>query len=165
MIERKYLAHFIDANFNATTTSNYRLGKDIEEYNIEMNGEVETKKNILGENSVTHKGYDPSSSLDTYYGDYDDTLTTKLLEIVNERATGDKVRTTVVDVLLKMGSTGTVEVVSAYKEDVVIDVKSLGGSTEGVNIPFDIHYAGNRVKGDFNMQTKAFTPESDSTTD
>lgn len=164
MIERKYLAHYIDANFGKSTASNYRLGKDVEEYNIEMNGEVESKKNILGENSVTHKGYDPSASLDTYYGDYDDTLTNSLLDIVNERKTGDSVRTTVVDVLLKLGSTGEVEVVSAYREDVIIDVKSVGGSTEGVNIPFDIHYAGNRVKGSFDTTTKTFT-ETSSVTD
>lgn len=164
MIERKYLAHYIDANFGKTSVSNYRLGKDVEEYNIEMNGEVESKKNILGENSVTHKGYDPSASLDTYYGDYDDTLTNSLLDIVNERKTGDSVRTTVVDVLLKLGSTGEVEVVSAYREDVIIDVKSVGGSTEGVNIPFDIHYAGNRVKGSFDTATKTFT-ETTSVTD
>lgn len=164
MIERKYLAHYIDANFGKTSVSNYRLGKDVEEYNIEMNGEVESKKNILGENSVTHKGYDPSASLDTYYGDYDDTLTNSLLDIVNERKTGDSVRTTVVDVLLKLGSTGEVEVVSAYREDVIIDVKSVGGSTEGVNIPFDIHYAGNRVKGSFDTATKTFT-ETSSVTD
>lgn len=164
MIERKYLAHYIDANFGNTSVSNYRLGKDVEEYNIEMNGEVESKKNILGENSVTHKGYDPSASLDTYYGDYDDTLTNSLLDIVNERKTGDSVRTTVVDVLLKLGSTGEVEVVSAYREDVIIDVKSVGGSTEGVNIPFDIHYAGNRVKGSFDTATKTFT-ETSSVTD
>lgn len=160
MIERKYLAHYIDANFGSTDASNYRLGKDVEEYNIEMNGEVESKKNILGENSVAHKGYDPSASLDTYYGDYDDTLTNALLDIVNERKTGDSVRTTVVDVLLKMGNSGQVEVVSAYREDVVIDVKSVGGSTEGVNIPFNIHYAGNRVKGSFDVSTKVFTADS-----
>ena len=45
MIERKYLAHYIDANFGNGEVENYRLGKDIEEYTIELNGEVEKKKN------------------------------------------------------------------------------------------------------------------------
>lgn len=161
MIERKYLAHYIDANFGSGTVANYRLGKDIEEYTIELNGDVEKKKNILGEQSVVHKGYEPQSSVETFYPDYDDALSTKLFEIANERECGDKVRTTMVDVILKNDGT----VISAYKEDIVVDVKSLGGSTEGVNTPFDVYYAGNRVKGTFNISTKTFTPNSESSTD
>ncbi|MBO5179274.1 MAG: hypothetical protein J6B87_02885 [Clostridia bacterium] len=151
-MERKWLAHFIDANFGKSEVTNYRLGKDIEEYNIELNGEIEEKTNILGENSVVHKGYKPTASVDTFYAKNGDTLSDKLMEIVNERLKGDDVRTTVVDVI--MDDSG--KVVSAYREEVVIDVKSIGGSTE-VNIPFDIHYAGNRVKGTFDTTTKIFT--------
>ena len=157
MIERKYLAHFIDANFGEGTVTNYRLGKDIEEYNIELNGEVEKKKNILGEQSVVHKGYEPQASIDTFYPDYDNELSQKLFEIANDRLTGDKVRTTMVDVILKPDGS----VVSAYREDVVIDVKSLGGGTEGVNTPFDVIYAGNRVKGNWDVSTKTFTPDAE----
>ena len=47
--ERQYLAHFIDAAFDTTyAASTYvRLGDDLEEFNEELNPEVETKKNIL----------------------------------------------------------------------------------------------------------------------
>jgi len=157
MIERKYLAHFIDANFGNGAVANYRLGKDIEEYNIELNGEVEKKKNILGEQSVVHKGYEPQTSVDTFYPDYDDELSQKLFEIANERLTGDEVKTTMVDVILQPDGT----VVSAYREDVIVDVKSLGGATEGVNTPFDVIYAGNRVKGTWDVSTKTFTPDAE----
>lgn len=153
-MERKWLAHFIDANFGVSEETNYRLGKDIEEYNIELNGEIEEKQNILGENSVTHKGYKPTASVDTFYAKNGDKLSDKLMEIVNDRLKGDDVRTTVVDVI--MDDEGNV--ISAYREDVVINIKSIGGSTE-VNIPFDIHYAGNRVKGSFDMSAKKFTEE------
>ena len=34
---------------------------------------------------------------------------------------------------------------------------SVGGDTTGVQIPFTIHRAGNRVKGNFDLQTKKFT--------
>ena len=158
-MERKWLAHFIDANFGASEITNYRLGKDIEEYNIELNGEIEEKQNILGENSVTHKGYKPTSSVDTFYAKNGDTLSDKLMEIANDRLKGDDVRTTVVDVI--MDDDGTV--ISAYREEAVIDVKSIGGSTE-VNIPFDIHYAGNRVKGTFDTKTKTFSEGTATTT-
>lgn len=50
-IERKYLAHFLDAKFGVKTqgeetyTPNYtRLGKDLEEYNEELNPDVEVNK-------------------------------------------------------------------------------------------------------------------------
>ena len=45
----------------------------------------------------------------------------------------------------------------AYKEDAVIEVSSYGGDTTGYQIPFNIHYKGNRVKGKFVLDTKTFT--------
>ena len=50
-VERKYLAHFIDASFgNGSATPNYvRLGADLEEYNLDLNPDIEVSKNILGE--------------------------------------------------------------------------------------------------------------------
>lgn len=152
-IERKYLAHYIDASFRGTT-NNVRLGKDLEEYNIELNPDGEATKNILGETSYNHKGYEPSGSVETYYAYAGDALFEHLAEIVNERKTGSDCMTTVVDVLLK--SDGTVE--WAYQEDVVVVPQSIGGDTGGVQIPFEIHYNGNRVKGTFDVTTKTFTP-------
>lgn len=43
-IERKYLAHYIDSSFNGTAANYVRLGKDLEEYAIEMNPDSETKR-------------------------------------------------------------------------------------------------------------------------
>lgn len=45
-IERKYLAHFIDASFGTgSATPNYiRLGADLEEYNLELNPDIEVSK-------------------------------------------------------------------------------------------------------------------------
>ena len=48
-IARKYMGHFLDASFMGETPSLYRLGKDLEEYNVEMNPNGEQKQNILGE--------------------------------------------------------------------------------------------------------------------
>ena len=41
MIERKYLAHYLDAKFDTTyaATEYVRLGKNLEEYNEELNPE------------------------------------------------------------------------------------------------------------------------------
>lgn len=165
MIERKYLAHYLDDEFDITYASaNYvRLGKDLEEYNEELNPDVETSKNILGEQSVKVGGYEVQADVDPfYYEDYDDALSNKIMTIANTRATGDKCKTTMVDVLLKPGSTEESEptVVWAYREDVYVVPNSVGGDTTGIQTPFSVYKAGNRVKGTFVLSTKKFTAGS-----
>lgn len=165
MIERKYLAHYIDAAFDMTyAATNYtRIGKNLEEYNEDLNPDVEVSKNILGEQSVKHSGYEVQSDVDPfYYEDYDDALSEKIMEIANTRATGDKCKTTMVDVLLKPGATDDAAptVVWAYREDVHVIPNSVGGDTSGVQTPFTVYKAGNRVKGTFDVSTKKFTAAS-----
>lgn len=160
MIERKYLAHYLDASFNGTSATYVRLGKDLEEYNEELNPDVEVNKNILGEQSVKHSGYEVQADVDPfYYEDYDDALSNKIMEIANTRATGDKCKTTMVDVLLKPGAEedSAPTVVWAYREDVYVIPNSVGGDTSGVQTPFTVYKAGNRVKGTWDMAKKSFT--------
>ena len=160
MIERKYLAHYIDEAFSMDAPSYTRLGKDLEEYSIELNPEVESKQNILGENSVVVSGYEASSSVEPYYCDRDNPLSEKLMDIAMNRLTGDNCKTTVVDVLLAPSEDGAKpECVWAYKEDCLVVPESIGGDTSGIQIPFTIHRAGNRVKGTFDLATKKFTAD------
>ena len=160
MIERKYLAHYIDSAFDSSKPAYIRLGKDLEEYSIELNPDVETKKNILGENSVAVNGYEVTSTVDPYYYEYDESLSEKIMGIAMNRTTGDGCKTTTVDVLLKPGANAdsAPTVVWAYREDCYVVPQSVGGDTSGVQIPFELHRAGNRVKGTFDMTTKTFTP-------
>ena len=161
MTERKYLAHYIDSAFDKTAAAAayVRLGKDLEEYSVELNPDVETRKNILGENSVSINGYEASSSVSPFYYDYDDALSQKVMDIAMNRTTGDGCKTTVVDVLLKPGADESAkpETLWAYREDCYVVPESVGGDTSGVQIPFTIHRAGNRVKGTFDIETKKFT--------
>lgn len=153
-IERKYLAHFLDASFGGSTANYIRLGKDLEEYNEELNPDVEVNKNILGEQSVQHNGYEVQSDVDPFYAYDGDPLFTTLAAVANERKTGDDCKTTKVDVLLAEDGTVT----WAYREDVYVVPNSMGGDTSGVQIPFTVYNDGNRVAGTFNMETKVFTP-------
>lgn len=152
-IERKYLAHFLDASFGSETTNYVRLGKDLEDYSDELNPDVEITKNILGEQNVVHNGYEVQSEVDPYYAYTGDALFERLAKIANERLTGSDCITTKVDVL--MNEEGTVE--WAYREDVWVIPSSVGGDTSGVQIPFTVYNAGNRVKGTFDLSTKKFT--------
>ena len=157
-IERKYLAHYVDESFNGATPTYIRLGDDLEEYSEELNPDVEVKKNIKGEQTIDHKGYEVQSDVDPYYASEGSTLWNKLADIANERKTGAACKTTKVDVLLQEDGT----VVWAYREDVALIPNSIGGDTSGVQIPFTIYNLGNRVKGTFNTTTNTFTPNSNS---
>lgn len=156
MIERKYLAHYLDASFGGEETEYVRLGADLEEYNEELNPDVEITKNIIGEQRVSHNGYEVQSEVEPYYADYDDPLFEKLSEIINERKTGDGCVTTKVDVLLQDDGT----VLWAYREKVYVVPNSIGGDTSGVQIPFTLYNAGERVKGEWDVTRKTFTEPS-----
>lgn len=161
--ERKFLAHYIDSAFDTTyAAAEYvRLGKDLEEFTVELNPDVETSKNILGENSVKHNGYEASSDADPVYYEYDDALTEKMMEIAMLRKSGDACKTSYVEVLLKPGEDGAEpEVIRAVREDVFVIPNSYGGDTSGVQVPFSINYAGNRTEGNFDLKTKKFTANS-----
>lgn len=158
--ERKYLAHYLDAAFDPTyAASEYvRLGKDLEEFNVDLNPDVETSKNILGENSVKHNGYEATSSVDPVFYEYDDALTQKIMEIAMLRKTGDECKTSYVEVLLKPGEDGgEPQSVLAVREDVYVIPTSYGGDTSGVQVPFEIRFSGNRKEGSFDLKTKKFT--------
>lgn len=117
-------------------------------------------KNIIGEQSVKHSGYEVQADVDPFYfEDYDDVLSEKIMELANTRATGDKCKTTMVDVLLKPGATENAAptVVWAYREDVYVIPNSVGGDTSGIQTPFTIYKAGNRVKGTWDVAKKSFT--------
>lgn len=159
--ERKHLHHYVDAAFDPTyAATNYvRLGKDISELSVELNPTVETSQNIIGENSVKHDGYEASTDADPVYYEYDDALSDKIMEIAMLRKTGDACRTSYVEVLTKPGATDDAPptVVRAVREDVLLIPTRYGGDTSGVQVPFTINYAGNRVEGDFDIATKKFT--------
>lgn len=153
------MAHYIDGSITKTPAY-FRLGQDLEEFNVDMNAEFESTKNILGESSTQMKGYDPQSSVSPYYAVTGDGIFEKLQNIIDTRGTGDATDTTVLEVHLwdeVDGSTGTFV---AYKEDATIVVTNYGGDTAGYQIEFDIKYNGNRTKGTFNTTTKVFTPDA-----
>lgn len=165
-VERRCLAHYVDANFSTdyTETDYIRLGADMEEYNRELNPDIEITKNILGEQSVRHNGYEVQSTVEPYYYGYNDALSEKLFDIAYNLSTGDLTKTSVVDVLLKLDdddpANGPITVVVAYRMDAYVIPNSVGGDTSGIQIPFTITEAGNKTRGTFDLDTKKFTPDS-----
>lgn len=158
-IKRMWMAHYINSALTSSAEAAWvRLGSDLEEYNVEMNANVETKNNIIGETSVTLDSYQPQASVEPYYAKVGEPLFERLQKIVDERQTLDELQAEVLEVHLWEEPTSGSFV--AYKEDVIIEVSSYGGDTTGYQIPFNIHHIGNRVKGTFVAATKTFAIDS-----
>lgn len=159
-IERKYLAHYLNTAAPSEEAAVYqRLGKDLEELTTELSAQVDTKKNILGESSITISSYEKTGSVEPFYAEKGDPLFDRLQSIIDNQLVLDDLKTDVVEVKLWEGEEGTTSF-PAYKEDAYIEVTSYGGDTTGYQIPFNLHYTGNRVKGTFDVKTKIFTPDN-----
>ena len=156
-IERKYMAHFLNAAKSGEEAAYERLGQDLEEFAPEMSAQVETKKNILGENAVVISGYEKTAAVEPFYAQEGSTLFERLQEIIDNDLVLDDLKAEVVDV--KLWEEERAGVFPAVKETVYLEVTSYGGDTSGYQIPFTIHYTGEKVKGTFNVSTKTFTAE------
>ena len=149
-IERKYMAHFLQVG-----EEYIRLGKDLEEYSPEMSAQVEKTKNILGETAVSIVGYEKTGAVEPYYAEEGSALFARLQDIIDEHRVLDEVKTDVVEVKLWESADGNVY--PAIREEAYIEVTSYGGDTTGYQIPFTLHFTGNKVKGSFDVSTKSFT--------
>ena len=149
-IERKYLAHFIEAGEGVFV----RLGKDLQEYAPELSAQVEKVRNILGQTSVSVVGYEKSAAVEPYYAEKGDPLFERLQAIIDGDLTLDALKTQVVEVKLWEQSEGGYP---AVKEEAYIEVTSYGGDATGYQIPFTIHYTGIKEQGTFDLTEKVFT--------
>lgn len=154
-IERKYMAHYLNAAFGGGTASYCRLGTDLEEYSPELSANVEKKANILGQTSVTIDSYQKQGEVSPYYADPEDPLFEKLQAILDGGLTLDSLRTDIVEV--KLWGEASAGAYPAVKEECCIEIVSYGGDTTGYQIPFNIHYTGVKTAGTFNVSTKTFT--------
>ena len=156
-IERKYLAHFINAAPSGKEADYERLGKDLEEYSPELSAQVDKHKNILGQTSVVISGYEKSASVEPFYAVAGSSLFERLQAIIDEGKVLEDLKADVVEV--KLWEQETAQGFPAIREEVYIEVTSYGGDTTGYQIPFTIHYTGNKVKGSFQVDSRTFTAE------
>lgn len=163
-MQRRMMAHYLDSSFGGTTAAWYRLGKDLEEYNVEMNPDVEQFKNILGENNINHNGYEVSADSEPFYAREGDALFEKLQGIVDTLAQYEGCQTEALDVHL-WEAASTQGGFKAYKQPCYVVPTSYGGDTSGYQIPFTVYYVGEKVLGTFvpdgnggGAFTEGFTP-------
>ena len=148
-MQRRYFQTYIDTGFSSASPSWYVLGEDLEEFNIEMNPDTETAKNILGETTFTHNGYEVSAGAEPFYARVGDALFEKLQSIIDHRSQYDGCKTQVVEVHLWQPDSGTAGRYAAWKQACYVVPRSYGGDTSGYQIPFDVTYVGERTEGFF----------------
>lgn len=162
-ISRKYMGHFLSTDFgkgldDVATATFVRLGKDLEEFTVDLAPDTETSKNILGETSFKHNGYEATSSADPFYAYVGDPLFEQLQTICDERIDDDRCKTVCLEVHLWD------ELVSgefvAWAQECYVVPTSYGGDTSGYQIPFSVNYMGERIKGKYDATTKVFTPDT-----
>lgn len=159
-IKRELMAHFVNAALPSEGEAKYEwLGDDLEEYNTEMNANVDTKGNIKGKTSVSIDSYQPQASVEPYYAAKGSAMFERLQNIIDERLTLDDLKTDVVEAHLWEEKTESGSYV-AYKEEALIEVSSYGGDTSGYQISFNLHYTGKRVKGTFDVDNLKFTEDT-----
>ena len=155
-IQRKYMAHYLNAAFGTEPASYCRLGADLEEYSPEMTANVEKKQNILGQTSVVIDGYQKQGEVTPYYAEDGDPLFAKLQAIIDGDLVLDDLKTDIVEV--KLWDEDDAGAYPAVKEECYVEIVSYGGDTTGYQIPFNVHYTGVKTKGTFAVDTKTFTP-------
>lgn len=145
-LNREALAHYLNTKWNtqAEGAEWEIIGDDIEEMSVEMNPDVETLKNILGQTKTKDNGYEPTMDADPFYADPDKKLYTKIRDIALGQIKGDACNTLMLEVIVE--DTGA-ENHLAYIQEVMVKPQSYGGDTGGFNIPFQVSFNGARTKG------------------
>ena len=147
-VERKYMAHYLDTTFSyvpgvaiSHTPSWYRLGEDLEEYNIELNPNIEIQKNWLGDDIILHDGYEMTAEASPFYVYKNDDLHQKLFAIMRDLKEGAACYTLSLEVRLWANITvrGTSGFNAIMRPCYVVPT-STGGDTSGVQIPFTVYY-------------------------
>lgn len=120
------------------------LGKDVDELNKELNPQTENSKNVLGEATFNHEGYEPSVEMDTYYMDpdrklYEKMLDNALMENSDEESLVGYFAEAHFDTVNKDAGTMTG---ICYVRKAWFVPQSTGGNTSGFNIPFTINPIG-----------------------
>lgn len=144
-----FFAGFLQTGENKTAPGDVDwevLGKDNDDLSKELNPDTETSKNVLGEATFKHNGYEPEVSVDPYYADSDSNLYTKLLAAAVQEKYGDAdIKGYFVEVVFDtVGSGETAGTLSGpgYMREAYIVPQSTGGDTSGLGIPFTVNPVG-----------------------
>lgn len=124
------------------------LGKDNDDLSKELNPDTETSKNVLGETSFTHSGYEPEISVDPYYVDPSRKMYARLRDAaIEERFGSNDLMGYFAEAYFQTANKATGKMTGyAYVRQAWFVPQSVGGDTAGYAIPVNIYPVGPVVK-------------------
>ena len=150
---------------NETLENTTCLGKDSDDQSVDLNPDVEQKKNVQGESVAEHNGYTPSMA-NEYLARKEDAIYEHIQYIADNLATDDEhIKATMIVATLDIEVADTGDKTAngtGYKVSVKVAVNSDGGGTGGYALPFTIYEDGARIPGTVTVTDKkpAFTATS-----
>lgn len=159
-MKQKRNTYKIFVNVSESTTSKEWeiIGKDIEELSRELNNEVNSITNILGETSTEVTKGNQVTTCDPIKLRDDSKASKILYNIYKNDLELSEVEKEFLEVNTSMPVSESQGEYEAFMQVGAIDLKSWGGDTTGINSPFDINWIGAKTYGTFNPTTKTFTP-------
>lgn len=156
-LERNRYMQF--CSFDGTTWE--VLGRDNDDLSKELNPDTETSKNVLGETTFKHNGYEPEVAIDPYYADSDSALYEDLCDIaLGEKYDDTSIKGYFCDVVFETvnASAGTMTGTGKKREAYIVP-QSIGGDTAGLGIPFNVNPVGamTDVTVTYTIATRAVT--------
>lgn len=151
----------VTVTYNRASSGWEALGKDNDDLSKELNPDTETGKNVLGESTFTHSGYEPEVDLDPYYMDPSRLMYAHLLDIALQEKYGEA---DCIGYFAEAFFTAANEETKTmtgycYVRQAWFVPQSTGGDTAGYAIPFNIHPIGGMTKKliSYNMTTNEAT--------
>ena len=139
------------------------IGDKVEELNLAMNPNVETSHDILGKTTTTLDRYEVQTDVTPMLAKKESKLFAILYDIVKYQKTLSDVERNFLCVnVFDSEGEGELATYAGWTQKAVVAVQSYGGGTSGLDIPFNIHWVGDRTHGTFSPSTKTFTPEAQS---
>lgn len=137
------------------------LGRDTDSMEYSLNPDVSTDKNVIGETTVTHSGFNPELSVDTYRARTEDKIYPNILDIAmnrkyDEESTKAYLLEAVLDESVDNSKVKTLTG-KGWMEEVVVVPQSTGGDLTGFGIPFNVNPNGGRVEGTVSVTNKVPT--------
>lgn len=134
----------IDVNYTKASGGWEAIGKDNDDLSKELNPDTETSKNVLGESTFMHSGYEPSVSVDPYYIDPSRKMYKRILKnALEERFGENELKGYFAEAFFTLANKEKRTMSGyAYVREAWFVPQSTGGDTTAFGIPVEIHPVG-----------------------
>lgn len=135
-------------NYTAASGGWEALGKDNDDLSKELNPDTESSKNVLGETTFRHSGYEPEIGLDPYYIDPSRKMYKKIRDnAIRENYGESDLKGYFAEAFFTAANKETRKMTGyCYVREAWFVPESTGGDTSGYGIPVTIHPIGAVVK-------------------